>query len=354
MKNIFFTFLLFSFFACHEPKTENDLLPNLRGVIWENSATDAIVFTDSLMLAKKAGMYAFVDFFEYKIQSDTIFLNNSDSNWNDSISLLKIEYLNKDTLQLKRLNDFYENFFVFKEIENLTFYNSKTLDRFSYYVEKDSLCDKAAKQAKNDVENGNLVLCWHRRWPFRQKKEFIALLKKHDISYKYLGAAPDVVPYERDCYKETMDYYIAQKYNRHFFDSLLAEADTLMLKNSKSVFIPYYMCDEQPRITQLVAKTYLPIQQYPFMDVGFDIDTTGDVSNFTINDFITAPYNEQFKEDLFELAILRIKDKPFWPTGKILGKRVRTKHNVRVSFGEIGKENKHFLEIDSLDSNQKK
>ena len=90
------------------------------------------------------------------------------------------------------------------------------------------------------------------------------------------------------------------------------------------------------------------------MDVGFDIDTTGDVSNFTINDFITAPYNEQFKEDLFELAILRIKDKPFWPTGKILGKRVRTKHNVRVSFGEIGKENKHFLEIDSLDSNQKK
>mgnify|MGYP000238435495 CR=1 FL=1 len=90
------------------------------------------------------------------------------------------------------------------------------------------------------------------------------------------------------------------------------------------------------------------------MDVGFDIDTTGDVSNFTINDFITAPYNEQFKEDLFELAILRIKDKPFWPTGKILGQRVRTKHNVRVSFGEIGKENKHFLEIDSLDSNKKK
>ena len=259
MKNIFFTFLLFSFFACHEPKTENDLLSNLRGVIWENSATDAIVFTDSLMLAKKAGMYAFVDFFEYKIQSDTIFLNNSNSNWNDSISWLKIEYLNKDTLQLKRLNDFYENFFVFKEIENLTFYNSKTLDRFSYYVEKDSLCDKAAKQAKNDVENGNLVLCWHRRWPFRQKKEFIALLKKHDMSYKYLGAAPDVVPYERDCYKETMDYYIAQKYNRHFFDSLLAEADTLMLKNSKSVFIPYYMCDEKPRITSLYAKTYLPI-----------------------------------------------------------------------------------------------
>ena len=66
------------------------------------------------------------------------------------------------------------------------------------------------------------------------------------------------------------------------------------------------MCDEKPRITQLVAKTYLPIQQYLFMDVGFDIDTTGEISNFTINDFITAPYNEQFKEDLFECNIANL------------------------------------------------
>ena len=133
MKNFLVLFLLFSFFACHETKNENDLFSKLRGVEWENSAIDAIVFTDSLVFVKTAGRYAFVSPFEYKIQSDTIFLNNSDSNW-----------------------------------------------------------------------------------------------------------------------------------------------------------------------------------------------------------------------------ILRIKDKPFWPTGKILGQRVRTKHNVRVSFGEIGKENKHFLEIDSLDSNPKK
>ena len=48
---------------------------------WENSAIDAIVFTDSLVFVKTAGRYAFVSPFEYKIQSDTIFLNNSDSNW---------------------------------------------------------------------------------------------------------------------------------------------------------------------------------------------------------------------------------------------------------------------------------
>ncbi|MGB1206387.1 MAG: hypothetical protein ACPG5B_12105 [Chitinophagales bacterium] len=347
MKNILSIFLLFSLFACHQKKNESDLQSKFKGVKWENSKLDAICFGNSTMTSKTATMPLFAFGLNYKIQSDTILLNNSDSNWNDSISLLKIEYLNKDTLKLKRLNDFYEKFSIFNEIENLTFYNSKTLDRFSYYVEKDSLCDKEAKQAKTDVENGNLVLCWHRRWPFRQKKEFIALLKKHDILYKYLGAAPDVPPYERDCYKETMDYYIAQKYNRHFFDSLLAEADTLLLRSNETTAIPSHMCDGGSRITNFYVRTELPpIQldtfisdgnkkqhlQYPFMDINFDIDTIGEVSNFTIDSFVTTAYNEQFKDVLFELAIIRIKENPRWKIGKILGERVRTNHNIRIYF----------------------
>jgi hypothetical protein len=184
------------------------------------------------------------------------------------------------------------------------------------------------------------------------------LLKNNGIKYKDLGPPPDVLPIDRNCYRETMDYYIQKKFGRSFIDSLMKAADTLMVLDNRSEFINYYACDEQPyrpiskpgHVNSLTAKVDLPIKKFrkewktsegedmfavysPFMDIGFHIDTTGVISNFHLNYFNPElDWNKKYEDNLFKLGVERIREDSIWVPGKILGFNVRTDNNVRIHF----------------------
>jgi hypothetical protein len=76
--------------------------------------------------------------------------------------------------------------------------------------------EMALNKAKEEINNGSLVFCIHPRWPFRQEEELIELLNIQGVKYRDLGPFPDVLPIDRNCYHETMDYYIREKFGESF------------------------------------------------------------------------------------------------------------------------------------------
>ena len=362
---ILFLLLISLLISCMNQEKEKQLADRLIGVQWENSDLDFIFFDSTLVHILMKDMYPETCAFEYLIKSDTLIIINKTVDaynlfeFKDSISHLRIKYVEKDSIELEPLND--GAIELFNGFESYKFYNSKTIDRYTYYREKDASCLKQITKAKEEIENGLFVVCIHREWPFRQQKEFIEVLEKHNIGYKDLGPYPDVMPFERDCYKETMDYYIQKQFGDSFIDSLMRTADTLMVRNNRSKFIEYYACDEQPHLPNsrdgyndnMTAEVDLPLRKFkkewersegeyqfavyrPFMDIGFHIDTTGEISNFYLNSFVPElDWNKKYKEELFKLGVEKLKEDSVWVPGKILGFKVRTDHNVRMYFEKV-------------------
>jgi len=351
-----------SLFSCKNVTEERNIEDNLTGVRWENSDLDFIGFDSTLIFIPIKDLYPTTCSFEYSIKSDTLRIINKTVNaynlidFEDTVSYVRILSLEKDRIKLELLN--YGAKELFNGFENFTFFNSNTIDRYSYYQEKDTFCLGQINKAKEEIKDDSLVLCIHPRWPFRQEKEFIELLISHGIKYKDLGPPPDVLPIDRNCYRETMDYYIQKRFGRSFIDRLMKEADTLMVRNNRSTFFVYYECDEEPYLpnyssdynNMMTSEVNIPIKKdrkewktsdgenmfavyRPFMDIGFYIDTTGKISNFHLNFFNPElDWNKKFKDQLFKLAIEKIKQDSIWVPGKILGFKVRTDNNVRIHF----------------------
>lgn len=350
-----------SLFSCKNENQGEKLTDRLIGVRWENSDLDFVGFDSTLIYVPIKDMYPTTCAFKYSVKSDTLIIINKTVNaynlvdFQDTISYLKIK-AEKGSVKLELLNNGAKE--LFNGFENFTFYNSNTIDRYSYYKEKDTACLEQINKAKEEIQNGIFVLCIHPRWPFRQEKEFVELLEKHGIKYKDLGPPPDVLPIERNCYRETMDYYIQKRFGKAFIDSLIKEADMLMVYNNRSEYIDYYACDERPHLPNsrpsyndnMSSEVDLPIKKFrkewkssdgedmfavyrPFMDIGFHIDTTGEISNFHLNFFNPElDWNEKYKDQLFKLGVKRIKEDSIWIPGKILGIKVRTNNNVRIHF----------------------
>lgn len=335
---------------------------NLVGVQWENCDLDFVRFDSSLVSIPIKEMYPITCSFEYLVVSDTLIIKNKTIDayniidFCDSVSYLKIEFVYQDSIKLRPLNKGAKE--LFNGFQSFNFYNSSTIDRYFYYKEKDTICLQQIKQAKKDIKNGVFVLCIHPWWPFRQEKEFIKLLEENGIKYKDLGRPPDVLPIERNCYKETMDYYIHKQFRKGFIDSLMRVADTLMIRSNRSVFFEYYVCDERPYSSKfkrgnsenITVEVDLPIRKHrkewktsegqdmfavysPFMDIGFHIDTTGIISDFHLNFFNPElSWNKKYKDKLFSIGVEKIKENSMWIPGKILDIPVRTDNNVRVHF----------------------
>ena len=355
---IILTFL----FSCINEKRERTFCDNLIGIYWENCVLDFIKFDSSLVFISKKDWYSIARSFNYSIVSDTLIIKNKTiDTYNiidleDFVSYLKIEFIQRDSIKLKPLNKGAKE--LFNGFESFNFYNSSTIDRYFYYKEKDTACLQQIEWAKEEIKNGIFVLCIHPLWPFRQETEFIKLLEETGIKYKDLGPPPDEVPVERNCYKETMDYYIRKQFGRGFIDSLMRVADTLMVRSNRSKFFEDYVCDERPHLYNLkridseniTIEVDLPIRKLrkewktnkgedmfavysPFMDIGFHIDTTGVISDFHLNLFNPElAWNKKYEDKLFSLGVEKIKEKSSWVSGKILDIPVRTNNNVRVHF----------------------
>lgn len=360
MKKATYIFLTMTIlFSCKSGSEERSIAEYLTGIRWENSDLDFIGFDSTFVFLPINEMYLLPYSFKYSLKSDTlIIINKSNDAYNfkdfeNPISHVRILIFDKDSIKLELLNEGSKE--LFEGFNNFTFYNSNAIDRYSYYNEKDSNCLNQINRAKEEINNGSLVFCIHPRWPFRQEEELIALLNIHGVKYRDLGPFPDVLPISRNCYNETMDYFIQRKFGESFIDSLMREADSLMVQNNRSKFIKYYACDERPYRPKsesgydnsLTAMVDLPIKysieewkstktqtvSRPFMDIGFYIDTTGVISNFYLNYFNPElNWNIKYKETLFKLGVERIKEDSVWIPGKILGIKVRTDNNVRIFF----------------------
>lgn len=333
----------------------------LNGIKWENEDLDFIGFDSTLIYVPIKGQYPTTCAYNFKLNSDTLRIVNKPINayniinFKDSVFLLKIEYLEQDSLKLSLLNEGAKE--LFRGFANLTFYNSKKLDRFTYYHEKDAACQNAIDSAIADVNANKYAALINPSWPFRNQKEFIELLKKDGIKYVDMGPPPDVLPIDRDCYRETMNYYISKKFGDGYFEKVLTQADSVMIMNANARVFEYYECDTEPQIegqingtSEIYIKTSLPVKENrkewrtrdnenmfavynPFIDLGFRVDTLGQLTEFRINNFVPElEWNRQFKDKLFEIGIQEIKASGKWTPGTILGKKVNANHNVRLQF----------------------
>jgi len=346
--------LIITLICCNKKKiSKKESTNNLVNIKWENSDLDCISFSNSIFYFPVKERYStHTCNLKYSVFSDTIRVINKSTNdyplfyIKDSVSILKIKQLSKDSLSIELVNDAAKT--LFKGFENLKFYNSKTVDRFSFYKEKDSICLKKVNLAVEQAKQNKLVLLMYRPWNFRQIKEFASVLKEYNIEFVDLGPYPDL-PVFRDCYQETMNYLIEKKYGTKFIENLIVKADSLMLKRSNERYFYDYECDKEAhplgvdpsRIRDLTAKVDLMVKDSvttsnfyrPFMDIEFNIDTTGIISKFHLNYFNPElEWNKPYEEKLFQEGILRIKKYPIWVPGKINGIKVPTRHNVRVFF----------------------
>lgn len=361
-KAIYILTAILILFSCKNENTERKLINDLIGIRWENSDLDFIGFDTTLVFIQIKDIYTTTCAFKYSIKSDTLIIINQTVNaynlidFKDSISYLKFKSVEKDSIKLELLNNGAKE--LFKDFQNLSFYNPNTIDRYSYYQEQDTCCLEQINKAKEEIWNGTFVFCIHSGWRFRQEKEFIELLEKYGIIYNDLGPQSDELPVKRNCYRETMDYYIRQQFGGAFIDSLRKEADTLMVLTNRSKFIDYFACDEKPHLPNfkpgsnenMTIEVGLPIKKHrrewksrdgremfkessPFMDIGFYIDTTGVISNFYLNNFNPAHnWNNKYKDELYNLGVKKLKSDSIWVPGKILGFPVRTDNKVRVFF----------------------
>ena len=333
----------------------------LYGVRWENQDLDFIGFDSTLIYVPLKDRYPVTCAYNFEMHFDTLRIVNEPVNafnvidFKVSVSLVRIEYLQHDSLKLSLLNEGARE--LFRGFTNFTFYNSKSLDRFSYYQEKGLVCKNAIATAQADIKLNKYVACINTPWPFRNRKEFIQLLEEDGIEFVDLGPPSDVLPNERNCYQETMNYYINKKFGNGYLAKVFAQADSLMVRNSENRVFEYYECDSKPQVEgqsdgldEIYITTSLPVKEdrkewtsednkdmfavyNPFIDLGFRVDTLGNLSDFHINQFVPElEWNSQFKEKLFEIGVKEIKARGKWISGTILGKNVNTNHNVRLQF----------------------
>ena len=235
-------------------------------------------------------------------------------------------------------------------------YESRLMRYILNPEESDSLCIKEISRAKSFVERGEIVFCIlypHLSSPLtkRHEKYIRELCKKNNLFFDYEHVS-DII-YEGQtqcCFSAYMDKIIADKFGANFKNRLLAQADSMLLAANDT--ITYWLCDKWPRIlgqnvrdthyeTNLSAKIPEKLGQQlkakndgrlPFMDIGFYIDKDGNASNYFLNYFLDWKTNQEFKDELFNLAVEKIKTIQQWETGIVAGQKVNTKNNVRVHF----------------------
>jgi hypothetical protein len=358
MKPILLAFIALCTLACHRTSPENGYIAILEGKTWENQDLDFVAFdADTLYLLIKENFDSPLAYqFEWNDEMLTV-ANKTINAYNildfkDSVSLLKFEYLTPDSFKIVLLNSAE----IFERATSLTFYNTESVDRFSYYQEKDTARKVEIDSALRHIQNNKYVAFQYYPTEFRNKKEFIQLLQENGITYFDMGPPP-CMPTPRNGYQETMDYYLHKKFGEQYFDNFLARADSVMLKHSQGRIFKYYECDVEPQIegkiymsSSMDVETNLPIKEdrqdwkttfnenmfavyYPFIDLEFQVDTLGQLSDFHISSFNPQlTWNKQFKKQLFALAVKEVKAVGKWVPGSIIGQKVNVHHVVRVAF----------------------
>lgn len=243
--------------------------------------------------------------------------------------------------------------------EKMVHSKKESFRKLEYYIdnpaETDSMCLKSIAAAKADIANGKLVFFIsfdEGKYQMRQEKQLMELCKFYhlELDYELTGC----VIYEgqtQGCYGAYMGKIIEQKYGKGFIKMLFKKADSLLVESNDTV-LSYY-CDKLPQIPGRdveegeeanvvvnVPKKFREslkadsIGDFPFMDIGFYIDRSGNASGYFLDFFndVGNVSNQKLQDDLYKLGISRLKKIKRWEPGLINGQRMITEHNVRVYF----------------------
>jgi hypothetical protein len=240
----------------------------------------------------------------------------------------------------------------------------KLAERFSYLKKvrtTDTLCLRDIERATRQLSGDSLVFvaAIGAFGPILRYENELAELCK-DIGLKYeleLGGCLVWEGQTQGCYKDYLDYKLIEKHGRNFKADIHKKANDLYLANNLNDTISGWDCDKEPtyigrRISSsgINMTVDLPVIERrkewisngkpmfavyrPFMDIRFVIDKNGDISNFTLIEFIPERQeNENYKDKLLEFAVKEIKDKySKWKPGEINGVRLNTTYVLRVEF----------------------
>jgi len=240
---------------------------------------------------------------------------------------------------------------------------AKIIERFKY-IERvptnDTLCASGIRKAERQAKDTLCFVIWTGSFglPLRYENELKDLVKKQGLKFNYEFGS-DVV-YEsqtQGCYKDYMDKKLTERLGKNFKISQHLKADSLFLANHVNDTICSRDCDKEPtyigkRIstTGITMTVNLPVKEKrnewtsngkpmfavyrPHIDLRFVIDKNGNISNFTLVDFVPSRQeNEAYKDRLFELAVKEIMDNySKWKPGEINGVRLNTTYVLRVEF----------------------
>tara|TARA_R110000737_G_scaffold306935_1_gene314747 strand:- start:2491 stop:3300 length:810 start_codon:yes stop_codon:yes gene_type:complete len=219
----------------------------------------------------------------------------------------------------------------------------------------DTLCISEIERAKEDIDNGKIVFTQSAGFLFgdiRYETELRELCKENGLVFEFDLIGCVVFEHQtQGCYGDYMDKVIIDKYGIDFKENLHKEADSLFLSRTQSEnkIVEYWDCDERPRLPNENKRTsdYIPsitvdsldIKEkkgnyggWPFFDLGFTVEKDSTISGFYSRNFVAQlEENEEYKNELFEIAVTHIKTKySTWVPGKVNGVPVRAKNNVRI------------------------
>lgn len=231
--------------------------------------------------------------------------------------------------------------------------------QMTFYVDNpkpnDSLCISEIERAKKDIKKGKIVFSHSRGFGFgsiRYEHELREICKKIGLEFELeLFGCVIYKDQTQGCYGEYMDKVLIERSGRDFKDKIHEMADNLFLYNivKNNTTVQYWDCDERPRLPTEFKRTsdQLPsLYQseielkddgsnyggYPFFDLGFIVEKDSSISNFCTRSYVAHnDANIKHEDELY----LMVKDHiitnyPTWIPGKIGGKQVRTKNNVRL------------------------
>jgi hypothetical protein len=124
------------------------------------------------------------------------------------------------------------------------------LSRFDSIASIDTTCKQEVNLANADFLKGKLTYCHFIGMltpSFRNETEFIAALRKYNISYRTESVSDDITDQTQGCYCDFMRDRISDHYGNHFIDSLLNVSDCIYLAKHINDTISCTLCDVWPR-----------------------------------------------------------------------------------------------------------
>ena len=248
-------------------------------------------------------------------------------------------------------------FFAFGELKaQISSANSSSVDNYiNNPRESDSLCIKELARAKKDEAKGKIVFCSPMGFgamQLRYQNELEELCRQHNLIFEYELFSDVIIDGQtQGCYGSYMNNIISKRFGKNFKKNLEEQADSILIAHAVNDTIEYWNCDVRPHLpgqkeeyeSTIVIPTSKELKSkliagkdghYPFMDIDFIIEVSGQTSGYYCQYFYDADNssNKNYFDQMWNEAMKELKKYPIWETGQLNGHKVRTRHNVRVYF----------------------